>query len=124
MEQVCKVLRYHHYACRTEQTCCQWIMCFAHFFGVRDVERFLPDLAVEREASTSTQRQPLNAIVFLYREMPGNPLDRGIAQSGPAINKEPRPRGEDGVRAAMVLNMVPQFIAGRLTIFFLDFIFR
>jgi integron integrase len=88
MEQVCEVLRYHHYAYRTEQTYCQWILRFIHFFGgkthprdlgARDVERFLSDLAVKRKVSTSTQRQALNAIVFLYREVLDKPLDGKIA---------------------------------------------
>ena len=30
MEQVCEVLRYHHYAYRTEQTYSQWILRFIH----------------------------------------------------------------------------------------------
>ncbi len=98
MEQVREVLRYHHYAYRTEQTYCQWIMRFIHFFGgkthprnlgVRDVERFLSDLAVKREVSSSTQRQALNAIVFLYREVLGKPLDGKMPISGP--RKNPRP---------------------------------
>lgn len=31
MEQVREVLRYHHYAYRTEQTYTQWILRFIHF---------------------------------------------------------------------------------------------
>jgi integron integrase len=88
MEQVREVLRYHHYAYRTEQTYCQWIVRFIYFFGakthprnlgVRDVERFLSDLAVKRGVSPSTQRQALNAIVFLYREVLDKSLDGKIA---------------------------------------------
>lgn len=84
MDQVREVLRYHHYAYRTEQTYCQWILRFIHFFGgkthpkdlgVRGVERFLSDLAVKKEVAASTQRQALNAIVFLYREVLDKPLD-------------------------------------------------
>ncbi|MBF0234561.1 MAG: phage integrase N-terminal SAM-like domain-containing protein [Desulfamplus sp.] len=33
MEQVREVLRYHHYAYRTEQTYCQWILRYIHFYG-------------------------------------------------------------------------------------------
>ena len=33
MDQVKEVLRYHHYAYRTENTYCQWIMRFIHHFG-------------------------------------------------------------------------------------------
>jgi len=60
MEQVREVLRYHHYAYRTEQTYCQWILRFIHFFGgkthprnlgARDIERFLSDLTVNRQVS-------------------------------------------------------------------------
>lgn len=88
MEQVREVLRYHHYAYRTEQTYCQWIIRFIRFFGgqthprqldVKDVERFLSDLAVQQQVSASTQRQALNAIVFLYREVLDISLDGKIA---------------------------------------------
>lgn len=88
MEQVREVLRYYHYAYRTEQTYCQWILRFLHFFGgkthpqnlsVRDVELFLSDLAVKQEVASSTQRQALNAIVFLYRDVLHKPLDGKIA---------------------------------------------
>jgi integron integrase len=88
MDQVREVLRYHHYAYRTEQTYCQWILRFIHFFGgkthprelsFRDVERFLSDLAVHREVAASTQRQALNALIFLYREVLDISLEGKIA---------------------------------------------
>ena len=31
MDQVRQVLRYHHYAYRTEQTCCDWILRYIRF---------------------------------------------------------------------------------------------
>ena len=88
MEQVREVLRYHHYAYRTEQTYCQWILRYLHFFGGKthprklgagDVERFLSDLAVNRQVAPSTQKQALNALVFLYREVLGISLDGKIS---------------------------------------------
>ncbi len=87
MDQVCEVLRYHHYAYRTEQTYCQWILRYIHFFGgkihpaklgYRDVERFLSHLVVKGKVSASTQRQALNALVFLYRQVLDIPLDGKI----------------------------------------------
>lgn len=87
MDQVREVLRYHHYAYRTEQTYCQWILRYVRFFGsnthprnlkARHVERFLSNLAVKREVSASTQNQALNAIVFLYREVLDLPLEGKI----------------------------------------------
>ncbi|MBF0351799.1 MAG: integron integrase [SAR324 cluster bacterium] len=88
MEQVREVLRYHHYAYRTEQTYCQWILRYIHFYGgkthpkdlgAKQVERFLSDLAVNGQVVASTQRQALNALVFLYREVLDISLDAEIA---------------------------------------------
>jgi integron integrase len=87
MDQVREVLRYHHYAYRTEQTYCQWILRYIRFFGTKmhprdlgvgDIERFLSDLAVNGKVSASTQRQALNALVFLYREVLDLPVDGKI----------------------------------------------
>ncbi len=76
MDQVREVLRYHHYAYRTEQTYCQWILRYIHYFGgkthpkllgAKNIEAFLSHLATEGQVASSTQRQALNAIVFLYK---------------------------------------------------------
>jgi len=88
MDQVREVLRYHHYAYRTEQTYGQWILRYIHHFGgkthpnrlgAKDVERFLSPLATEGQVSASTQRQALNALVFLDREVLHKPLASAIA---------------------------------------------
>ncbi len=54
MDQVREVLRYHHYAYRTEQSYCQWVLRYIRYHGdntthpaelhASDVERFLSDL--------------------------------------------------------------------------------
>jgi integron integrase len=67
---------------RTEETYRGWAWRFAEFLGERgpkeatrgDVEAFLEGLAVESRASVSTQRQALNALVFLLREALGREL--------------------------------------------------
>ena len=88
MEQVREVLRYQHYAYRTEQTYCQWILRYIHYFGSKthpkllgasDVERYLSYLATEGKVSASTQRQALNALVFLYRDVLDQSLEGEIA---------------------------------------------
>ena len=88
MDQVREVLRYHHYAYRTEQTYCQWILRYIHHFGgkthprclgVKDIEAFLSHLATEAKVTGTTQRQALNAIVFLYKNVMDIPLDGEIA---------------------------------------------
>ena len=61
---------------RTEQTYREWAHRFARFLAPRspyaadqvDVGAFLTALAVERRASQSTQKQALNALVFLMQE--------------------------------------------------------
>lgn len=78
MDQVRQVLRYHHYAYRTEQTYRDWIIRYLKFYGMkrhpremgaREIERFLSHLASHDNVAASTQRQALNAIMFLYREV-------------------------------------------------------
>ena len=56
-----------------------WVTRFIRFYkmrhpkemGVREVEQFLTYLAVERRVSASTQNQALNALIFLYKQVPG-----------------------------------------------------
>ena len=76
MEQVRQVLRYHHYAYSTEKTYCDWIVRYIKQFGSKthpqdmgkvEIDAFLSHLAVEGRVSAATQRQALNAIIFLYR---------------------------------------------------------
>ncbi len=83
MDQVREVLRYRHYAYRTEQTYCQWILRYITYFGgkthprllgAKNIEEFLSHLATDGKVAASTQRQALNAIVFLYKYV----LDIGL----------------------------------------------
>jgi integrase len=87
MDQVRQVLRYHHYAYRTERTYCDWIIRFIKFFGTqthpkqigkKEIEAFLSEPAIRRKVSASTQRQALNAIVFLYNRVLNISIDGQI----------------------------------------------
>jgi integron integrase len=95
MDQVKEVLRYHHYALRTEQTYCEWIKRFLKFYGYKthpremgaaEVERWLSHLATSQKVAASTQRQALNAIVFLYREV----LDVDLGTMAPVRSQRSR----------------------------------
>jgi integron integrase len=88
MDQVKQVLRYHHYSYRTEQTYCDWILRYVKFhggkthprdMGKKEVEGFLSHLASHEKVSASTQRQALNAIVFLYRHVLDQAIEGEIA---------------------------------------------
>ncbi len=89
MDQVRQVLRYHHYRYRTEQTYCKWILLYIrHHGGIThpatmektEIESFLSHLAVQERVSASTQRQALNAIMFLYRKVLCKDIRDKIAQ--------------------------------------------
>jgi integron integrase len=78
------VLRTRQLQWRTEETYRGWARRFAFWLGDKpieeasgeDIRRYLEHLAVEGRVSASTQRQAMNALVFLVRETlgrdPGN----------------------------------------------------
>ena len=98
MDQVRQVLRYHHYAFRTEQTYCDWIMRYIRYhgskthprnMGKKEIEAFLSHLAVQQKVAASTQRQALNAIVFLYKKVLDIPVDEKLEPV--RAKRRPRP---------------------------------
>lgn len=84
MDQVRQALRYHHYAYRTEQAYCDWIVRFIKFHGgkahPRDMGKTQIDafLSHRRNDSASTQRQAVNALVFLYKHVLDRPMEGKI----------------------------------------------
>ncbi|HWR69261.1 MAG TPA: phage integrase N-terminal SAM-like domain-containing protein, partial [Desulfomonilia bacterium] len=87
MDQVRQVLRYHHYAYRTEQAYCDWILRFIKFHGSRthpkdmgkvEIDSFLSYLATDLKVSASTQNQAFNALIFLYRSVLDQPVEGKI----------------------------------------------
>lgn len=87
MDHVRQVLRYHHYAYRTERTYCDWVEYYIKFhkckkrpseMGKTEIEAFLSHLATERNVSASTQRQALNAIIFLYKRVLDLPVSEEL----------------------------------------------
>ncbi len=87
-----EVLRFHHYALRTEEAYLQWIRRYLKFhrgaeragprqgwrhpreMGAGEVREFLTHLAVRADVAASTQNQALNALVFLYEQVLQMPL--------------------------------------------------
>ena len=76
------VVRRRHYSYRTEQSYLVWLERFARYFkavnlrqlGAAQIKAFLDVLALNQRLSSSSQRQALNALVFLYREVFGMEL--------------------------------------------------
>jgi integron integrase len=76
------VVRRRHYSYRTEQSYLVWLERFARecgtdelsSCGTESIRRFLDGLALDQRLSASSQRQALNAVVFLLREVFGKEL--------------------------------------------------
>ena len=51
MDQVKEVLRYHHYAYRTETTYCQWVSRYIHYYGGKSHPREMGRQHVESPGS-------------------------------------------------------------------------
>jgi len=98
MDQVRQVLRYYHYAYRTEGTYCRWIVQYLNFFGLKkhpkemgkdEIEQFLSYLTVKRSVSAATQKQALNAIIFLYKQVLDINIDEKITPVKSSKMKKP-----------------------------------
>lgn len=69
-------LRLNHYSWRTEQTYRDWAWRFEQWLSPRsmgtaggeEIKQFLTELAVRGRVGKATQKQALNALVFLFRE--------------------------------------------------------
>jgi integron integrase len=76
-------LRLQHLSRRTETAYIYWTRRFVRFCGLRhpadldiaDVRRFLNHLVMDRQVSAATQQQALSALLFLYRNVVGRPLE-------------------------------------------------
>jgi integrase len=82
LDHVRDVLRVNHYLVRTEEAYVGWIRRFILYhnkkhpreMGALEVELYLTHLAVGEKVSTNTQKQALNALVFLYHRVLQKPL--------------------------------------------------
>ena len=82
LTKVSGVIRARHYSYRTEQAYIGWIVRYIKYHGKRhpaemgkdEVSAFLSQLAVKEHVAASTQNQALNALVFMYRHVLGQPL--------------------------------------------------
>jgi integron integrase len=84
---VVSLLRQKGRSYRTEQAYLAWCRRFMAHFGrsdpatnkIEDLEAFLSFLSVEQFRSVATQRQALNALVFLYRDFLGIPIPQELS---------------------------------------------
>ena len=77
VEKIITTLRTLHYSYNTEQSYLEWISRYINFndfknpgqLTAEDIKSYLEYLARIRKISSNTQRQALNAIVFLYKKV-------------------------------------------------------
>ena len=82
LDSLREAIRRRHYSPRTEESYLHWIKRYIHFSGRRhprdlgaaEVTAFLNHLAVECHVAAATQNQALAALLFLYKEVLGEPL--------------------------------------------------
>jgi integrase len=98
MERV-RTLRRMHYSPRTEEAYVGWIVRFLRFTGMKHplelgvdaLRDFLNHLANERNVAESSQNQALCAVLFMYKQVLGMPLEVQ------AFDRPKRPRHLPGV---------------------------
>lgn len=89
LDNVRRIMRLKHYSIHTEKVYCDWIKQFVKFHKILDrralladpekkVEDFLSYLAVHRNVAVSTQNQAMNALVYLYKHILNQPLEKTI----------------------------------------------
>jgi hypothetical protein len=88
-------LRLNNYSWRTEQTYRDWAWRFERSLGAggmagasgEDIRKFLTEMAVRGRGGEATQKQALNALVFLFREgLQRDPGDFGDFQRARALH--------------------------------------
>jgi len=83
LDQLRAALRRKHYSIRTEEAYVSWTTRYIRFhqlrhpqeLGAAEIEAFLTHLAVDEQVAASTQNQALSALLFLYAEVLGLPID-------------------------------------------------
>ena len=89
LDDIRRIMRLKHYSLHTERTYCDWIKQFVRFHRMTEraalfedseikIEAFLSYLATERNVASSTQNQAMNALVFLYKQVLNQPLEKRI----------------------------------------------
>jgi integron integrase len=82
-ERTITEIRVRQYSIRTEKSYCEWLARYVVFNDMQDPEvlssacigRYLEHLVVNRNVSSSTQSQALNALIFFYKQVLKKDID-------------------------------------------------
>ena len=89
LDEVRRVMRLKHYSIHTERAYCDWIKQYIKFHEMKSkkelllipeekIETFLSYLAIQRKVAISTQNQAMNALIYLYKNILNQPLEKTI----------------------------------------------
>lgn len=86
LDKLCSKVRLKGYSRSTEKNYSYWVKRYVLFhnkrhpadMGVKEVEAFLSNLAVQENSSASTQNQALSALLFLYKHVLDQPIDSPV----------------------------------------------
>jgi integron integrase len=89
LDDVRRIMRLKHYSIHTERAYCDWIKQFVKFHRMNGkqqlfvdseakIEAFLSYLATGRNVAAATQNQAMNALIFLYKQVLEQPLEKRI----------------------------------------------
>ena len=122
LDEVRDVMRLHHYSIHTERTYCDWVKRYIRYHsmtgrqdlidGEAKIEAFLTHLAVDKTVAPSTQNQAMNALVFLYKHVLKQPLDKDInaVRASRKINIPVVMAREEVARIIALMEGVPQLV--------------
>ena len=88
LDEMRDLMRRRHYSIHTERAYRDWVRRYVRFHnmqsrddlrhGEEKIEAFLTYLARDRQVAASTRNQAMNALVFLYKHVLGQPLSGEI----------------------------------------------
>jgi len=120
LDEVREIMRLRHYSIHTERTYCDWIKKYIRFHGMRSrddlkdgekkIEAFLTHLAVNKNIAPSTQNQAMNALVFLYKKVLKDQLDKEInaVRAAKKINVPVVMTREETAKVLSLMNGIPK----------------
>jgi len=81
-----KEIRLRHYSIRTERTYLDWLLRYIKYHSMKDpdildstsISEYLEYLVINRQVSSSTQSQALNALMFFYKNVLHKEFDESI----------------------------------------------
>ena len=88
LDEMRAVMRRRHYSIHTERSYSDWVKRYVSYHkmrsrddlsgGEKKIEAFLTHPALDLHVAPSTQNQAMNALVFLYKRVLSQPLDKEI----------------------------------------------